>query len=181
MTIVLVAGIGFSFFVLYKNDWSLDLANVGVMVDRAFGGGTSRASGDETLRGLEVSVPIVSEAELSDGTRVLTAEGLVKNNDTRARKFIYVRASLKDGHDRTVARAEAPAGNVFSKTRLAQLSPTKLRSSMNPAGRDGRNAKLEPGETVAYMVVFTAVPHDYSATEHEVEATVSEAELYAGP
>ncbi|MBW2530492.1 MAG: DUF3426 domain-containing protein, partial [Deltaproteobacteria bacterium] len=165
-------------------DWSLDVADLGGMFDRAFGGGEQRVDVPDELRGLEVDQPdrpIVEQAKLSDGTPVLTVQGVVKNNDTRTRRFVYVKVTLLDNHGRKVTSVEAPAGNVLSAAQLAELSSRRLRSSINPAGRDGSNARLEPGQSVAYMVVITTVPHDYSPTEHSVRAEVSQAELFLGP
>jgi hypothetical protein len=76
------------------------------------------------------------------------------------------------------AKAEAPAGNVFSAEQLANLTKTSLASRWNPAGSDGKNAKLEPGQVEAYMVVLTDLPPDYSRATYSVAVTVSQAELY---
>ena len=106
---------------------------------------------------------------------------MVRNNDTRTRRFIYVKATLKDGHDRPVTTEKAPAGNIFTPEQLGQMTQLKLRSTQNPAGTDGSNARLEPGQSVAYMVVITRVPHDYTPSKYTVHSEVTQAELYDGP
>jgi hypothetical protein len=177
MSLVLVLGMLFFLFVLYQNNWSLDLANFGSMVSRAFGGSARPSPASDKLRGLDITSPIVAEARLASGERVVTAEGAIKNDDTRLRKYIYVRASLLDSHGRRVAGGEAPAGNMFSKEELGRLSKTQLTSHVNPAGKDGRNAKIAPGDNVAYMVVITEVPADYSRTKYRVTAEISNADV----
>lgn len=181
VTLLLVVGMGFFLFVLYQNDWSLDLANFGTMLDKAFGNDDPQRYVRDELRGLEVDKPIVGEAKLLDGLRVLTVEGVVRNTDTRTRRFIYVRAVLKDNYGRKVMKVEAPAGNVFSREQLSKLTKNKLASKLNPAGRDGRNAKLQAGQSVAYMVVITTVPPNYAPTKHTFSAEVSQAEILHGP
>ena len=184
MTLVLSVAALLFFFILYRNDWSLDLANFDKIMGRAFGTESPRSNVPDELRGLQVdqpTSPIVEQAKLSDGQPVLTIQGVVRNNDTRTRRFVYVRATLKDIHNRTVTSIETPAGNVFTVEQLASMTRSRLASSINPAGRDGSNARLEPGQSVAYMVVVTTVPHDYDPTRYSVVAEVSQAELYEGP
>ena len=177
MSLVLILGTLFFLFVLYQNSWSLDLANFGSMVARAFGGSAKPSSGSDKLRGLDITSPIVAEARLSSGERVVTAEGAIKNDDTRMRRYLYVRASILDNHGRRVASVESPAGNMFSKEELSTLSRTQLNSHVNPAGKDGRNAKIAPGDNVAYMVVITEVPADFSRTKYRVIAEISQADV----
>ncbi len=76
---------------------------------------------------------------------------------------------------------EAPAGNVFSREQLSKLTKNKLAAKLNPAGRDGRNAKLEAGQSVAYMVVITTIPANYGPNKHTFSAEISQAELLHGP
>jgi len=183
-TILLVVATVLFFYVLAKNDWSLDLADLGGMIDRAFGGGAAAMEVKDELRGLEVDQPdspIVEEAKLANDQRVLTIQGVVRNNDTRTRRFVYVRAQLMDIHGRKVIGVESPAGNVFTTEQLAALTPTRLNASINPAGRDGSNARLEPGQSVAYMVVITTIPFDYDPAKYKVHVEVSQAELFYGP
>jgi hypothetical protein len=107
---------------------------------------------------------------------VVTAEGVVKNVGTRTRRFIYLRASVKRNRH-VIAIEEAPAGNLFSRAELAQLTKRRLQASLNPAGRQGRNARVAPGESVAYMVVITGLPNGFDLSQHRVVAEVSQAEL----
>jgi hypothetical protein len=176
MMMMLIVALLFSVFVLYQNNWKLDLTNFGAMIDRAFGRATTQ-TGNDLQRGLELTTPIIEEAKLGSGERVVTAQGAIKNNDTRARKFIYVKAILKDHHDHTVVTDEAPAGNMFSKEELAKLSKSQILSHLNPAGKDGRNARVQPGDSVAYMVVITDLPADYSRAKHRVTIEISQAEV----
>jgi hypothetical protein len=176
MMLLFILALLSSVFILYQNDWRLDLTNFGAMIDRAFGR-APKQTGSDLQRGLELTTPIIEEAKLGSGERVVTAQGAIKNNDTRARKFIYVKAILKDHHDHTVVTDEAPAGNMFSKEELATLTKSQILSHLNPAGKDGRNARVQPGDSVAYMVVITDLPADYSRAKHHVTIEVSQAEV----
>jgi len=184
ITLALVVTAVLFFYILYKNNWSLDLANLGQMVDRAFGSEKHMRDVPDELRGLELDQPanpIVEQAKLADGQAVLTVQGVVRNNDTRSHRYVYVRATLRDNHGRKVTSVESPAGNVFSAEQLASMARLRLASSISPGGRDRSNARIEPGQSVAYMVVLTMVPHDYDSSKYKVEAEISQAELYEGP
>lgn len=178
VSVVVFGSIVFGLFVLSRNDWSLDPSRLDIMLDRALHG-TSDPLPRE-LANLETSQPIVDLTKLADDRPVVTAEGVVKNTGSTVRRFIYLRAEIRQ-RDRVIASAEAPAGNLFRRAELGRLTKTTLASLINPAGRQGRNAKVEPGESVAYMVVFTDLPAGFVLAEHEVVARVSKAELNEGP
>jgi len=177
MSLIVGLSVLFFLFLLVRNDWSLDFANFGRMIDRAFGR-ASKQVGRQELRGLDASEPIVEQGRLASGEVVVTAKGAVKNNDTRVRRYVYVRARLRDKRGRDVLTAEVPAGNIFSLDELRGLSKRDLDGRINPGGRDGRNQKVEPGQSLAYMVVLVGPPPDYSAGRYDVAAEVSQAELY---
>lgn len=177
VTLVVFSCIGFALFVLYQNDWSFDLSNFDKMLSRALGEPAEALPPE--IDKLEVSLPIADLTRLAGGEPVVTAEGVIKNVGTKTRRFIYVRAQIKRG-SRVVASAEAPAGNLFKRAELAQLTRKQLHASLNPAGQQGRNARIEPGESVAYMVVIWDLPPDFLLSEHEIVADVSQAEIYEG-
>ena len=104
----------------------------------------------------------------------------MKNNDTRSRRYVYVRARLLR-HGREVAAVEAPAGNLFTPEELAGLDRLGVQGRITPAGSDGRNLRLEPGQNLEYMVVMTRLPADYSPDRYSVTVEVSQAELRDGP
>jgi hypothetical protein len=128
------------------------------------------------MRGLEVTKPVVRRTLLKDQRPVLTATGLVHNKGTSAKRYIYVRASLMEGRH-TRATGEAPADNVFKDAQLRELSSARLPSKLNPGGFLGRNGKIGPGQSVAYMVVLTNIPRDYNIEDFQVKASISRAEL----
>jgi hypothetical protein len=170
-----LASVAIFLFMLAKNDWSMG---------QLFGNPPPPQHRGDELRGLKVDQPdspITERAKLSSGEQVLAVQGVVSNDDHLPRMYVYVRVTLKDAHGRSVTTAESPAGNIFSKEQLATMSKSQLASTINPAGRDGRNAKLVGGQTVAYMVVITNLPRDYSSSKYSVHAQVSKAELYDGP
>ncbi len=177
ITVILVLSTLVFFFILHQNNWSLDLANFSGMIDRSLGR-EPRQQVDQLRRGLVLTPPIVEEAKLASGERVVIAKGAIKNTDTRARKFIYVRALLKDNHGRNVVSDEAPAGNMFTEEQLAQLVKSRLMANMNPAGRDGSNAKLEAGASIGFMVIITDVPESYSSSKYMVSVEISQVEFF---
>ncbi|MCB9557435.1 MAG: hypothetical protein H6707_15110 [Deltaproteobacteria bacterium] len=135
--------------------------------------GSPRPGGE--LKGLQVSPPIIKSVRMQDA-QVLTAEGVVVNRTSQARRFIYIRGSL-NRHATAVAVATAPAGNVFSTAELQQLSLSALRDRLNPAGRDGRNTSVAAGQSVAYQVILADLPEDYSPKRYKLVVTVEKAEV----
>jgi predicted Zn finger-like uncharacterized protein len=170
----------FFLFVVARNGWSIDFAEFGAMIDHAFTGSPRGRPVADEFRGLEVTSPVVEEATLSLGARVLTARGQVKNNDTRDRRYIYVRAQLKDHHGRLIVSVEAPAGNLFTKEELSKLTPSGLEAQLNPAGRAKENARVAGGQMIDYMVVIANKPEDYSAERYSVVVEASQAEFLVG-
>jgi hypothetical protein len=175
ISISIFACIVLALFVMARNDWSFDLSNLDRMLAHAFSGEAIEELPPEIAQ-LEVSSPIAELTQLKDNVPVVTAEGVVKNVGTRTRRFIYLRASVKRNRH-VIAIEEAPAGNLFSRAELAQLTKRRLQASLNPAGRQGRNARVAPGESVAYMVVITGLPNGFDLSQHRVVAEVSQAEL----
>lgn len=177
ITLLLVVLTGFTIFVLARNNWSLDLSNLGRMLSQAFTSDADKeANRPVELRGLEVTQPVVRKTLLKDNREALTATGLVNNKGTSAKRYVYVRASLMEGRH-TRSTAEAPADNVFKDVQLRELSSARLPSKLNPGGFLGRNGRIGPGQSVAYMVVLTDVPKDYNLDDYQVKASISRAEL----
>lgn len=180
MSLMLLLG-SFSFlYILYQNDWSLDFANFGAMVDRALGKNPHQQL-EPVMQGLEVSPPTVTETDLATGERVLVVQGNVTNKSERARKYIYVKALIKDRHGRTMGSEEAPADNIFTKEQLAKFSKTQFVAHFNPAGQQKRNMKLDPGQSIPYMVVLTTLPADYSAEKYLITTELSQVEFFLEP
>lgn len=163
------------FFVLIRNDWSLDMANFDTMINHAFGLDTGEEPSSE-LRGLQVSIPLLEKGKLSSGDSVILAQGTVKNNDTRARRFIYVKVTVSR-HGRPMVSGTAPAGNIFSGNQLAKLTKAEMLGRITSRGQDGSNARIESGRSVDFMVVLTRVPHDFSPASYTAAAEVTEAEV----
>lgn len=175
VSVVVLSTTLLALFVLYRNDWSFEISEFDQMVARAFSKQQPRALPPE-LAQLEVSKPIAELTYLKDGQPVVTAEGVVKNVGTQTRRFIYLRASIMRSQH-VIATEEAPAGNLFNRSELSQLTKRRLQATLNPAGRQGRNARVEPGESVAYMVVITGLPPGFDLSQHKVVAEVSQAEM----
>ncbi|MCC6750267.1 MAG: hypothetical protein IT371_21560 [Deltaproteobacteria bacterium] len=171
------SGVLFSLFVLYRNDWSLDLGNLRGMLHRALG---DKPRAAPELEGLTLSPPIAREVRLAGGQRALILEGAIKNDGAVPRRYIYVRGLLRRS-GLTVIRREIPAGNVFAAEQLGKLSPDGLEARLNPAGSDGRNARLTIGQSVAYMVVLAPLPEDYAPERYDVAAEIARAELCDPP
>lgn len=180
MLLTVFGALGFGLFVLYRNDWQVDFSNLDRMLDRALGNAPVTQATGAVTEGLEVSRPVVAKAQFIDGKKVITATGVVRNTGALSKRFIVVRAEIRRGVQ-VMVMAKAPAGNVFPPEELATLDKESLYSLTNPAGKNGRNAKVAPQQSVEYMVVFTEFPEDFSLDRYQVVAKVDTAELYRGP
>ncbi|PID39182.1 MAG: hypothetical protein CSB49_01930, partial [Proteobacteria bacterium] len=180
MLLTIIGVLGFSLFVLYRNDWNVDFSNLDTMFNRAMGHATPPAQ-KSLLEQLEPSRPSLALAKFANGNKVLTASGVVRNSNMTAVRYLHVSAQLLEGK-RIVARAEAPAGNSFTPGELATHDKGSLYDLTNPAGKNGRNTKIAPQRSVDYMVVFTDVPEDFKVGgKYTVKVKVSKAERYEGP
>ena len=175
ITIVLGLTTLLFFFILIRNDWSLDMAHFDTMVNKAFGVDTGEQTKHE-LRGLLVSVPTLEKGKLSSGDPVIVARGTVKNNDTRSRRFIYVKVTVSH-HSRPVVSGTAPAANIFTVEELARMTRAEMQGRIIPKGKNGGNARIEGGKSVDFMVVLTKVPPDFSPADYTAAAEVTEAEV----
>ena len=180
MLLTVFGALGFGLFVLYRNDWQLDFSNLDRMLDRALGNAPVTQATGAVTEGLEVSRPVVAKAQFIDGKKVITATGVVRNTGALSKRFIVVRAEIRRGVQ-VMVMAKAPAGNLFPPEEIATLDKESLYSLTNPAGKNGRNAKVAPQQSVEYMVVFTEFPEDFSLDRYQVVAKVDTAELYRGP
>lgn len=177
MLLLITLALAFGLFVLARNDWRLDFSNLDRMLERALGGDAPTATRDSPREQLSVSEPALARHQFLDGSKVLAATGVVRNLRGAAKRYVYVRAELRQG-DLIVASARAPAGNVFTRDELATMDKESLYSLSNPAGKSGRNAKIAVGGSVEYMVVFTKLPHDYAPSKYKVVTRVDSVEAH---
>lgn len=176
MTVVVGITAAVFFFILIRNDWSLDMAHFDTMINRAFNLQSADKVQSDELRGLEATVPVLDKGQLSNGDPVILAQGKVKNNDTRARRFIYVKVTVSR-HGRLVVTGKAPAANVFIKANLAKMTKAEMQGRITAGGQDGSNTKVDAGKSVNYMVVLTRVPLDFSPAKYTATAEITEAEV----
>ncbi|MBW2730936.1 MAG: hypothetical protein JRH20_01000 [Deltaproteobacteria bacterium] len=180
MLLSITLTLAFGLFVLFRNDWTLDFSNLDRMVEHAFGGTPIAPPRDTLDEQLSLSKPALTRYQFLDGTPALAASGVVRNLRGETKRYVYVRAELRKGRQ-IVSRARAPAGNVFTRDEFATLDKESLYSTSNPAGKNGRNTKIPVGASVGYMVVFTAVPPDYSPGKYDVVAHIDSVESYEAP
>lgn len=178
MTLVILVAGSLFLYILMRNDWSLDISRFDEMVARAFG----LSEGTEVkpeLRAVFVSQPILDRAKLASGESVLLCRGQVKNTDSPTLAYISVRGVLKR-HGNGVLTAESPAGNTFTVAQLEKLTKSQVMASFNPAGQDGKNARVATGDSLDYALVLTPLPEDYEAGRYTVEVEASHAEIHQG-
>lgn len=171
----IIALLLFGLFVLIRNDWTLDFQNLDKMMNRAFGG-----QKEESTQEFEISSPSLEEVILADKKKALVAKGLLKNLSSKTKRYIYVQATLFEG-SLPLNIQSTPAGNLFSKEELKKLTFVQLNSRINPAGRNGRNAKLLPQASIDYMIAFPLQDKTFNPNKHRVTIKILSSETYQGP
>jgi predicted Zn finger-like uncharacterized protein len=106
--------------------------------------------------------------------RLFVISGMVKNDYTVNRGMITVSGEIFATGRRPVQQELVYCGNVMSDLELANLEWDTIRERLaNRLGDNRSNVRIEPGESIPFMVVFSDLPDDLE--EFTIEVTGSTA------
>ena len=106
--------------------------------------------------------------------RLFVISGMVKNDYTVNRGMITVSGEIFATGRRPVQQDLVYCGNVMSDLELANLEWDIIRARLaNRLGDNRSNVRIEPGESIPFMVVFSDLPDDLE--EFTIEVTGSTA------
>jgi len=97
--------------------------------------------------------------ENSKAGRLFVVTGKVKNDYSKSRSFIRVTGKLFAKAKTPVKIETISCGNVLSELELASLDITEIKNRLaNRFGDKRSNLKVKPGQTLAFMIVFSDFP-----------------------
>jgi hypothetical protein len=96
--------------------------------------------------------------------------GKVKNEYFEPRSFIRVKGILINQGKQRAKTEIVYAGNIISDVELKNLNLIDINKRLaNRFGQDHMNVKVDPGETIPFMVVFSNLPAQMEEYAVEVE------------
>jgi predicted Zn finger-like uncharacterized protein len=105
---------------------------------------------------------------------LFVVRGMVKNNYSKSRSLILIKANIMDDKGQVIRQKLAYAGNTFQDEEVRVLPLDEMEQAMkNKNGKGESNVNLAPGGTIPFMVVFENLPENL--TEFSVEAVSSSA------
>jgi predicted Zn finger-like uncharacterized protein len=107
---------------------------------------------------LKVNLVNVGERFVKGWTdeNVMVVEGSAVNANTVAVSNIRVRGKILDGSGNILGKEESHCGTILTDDELKTLTWDEIKKELsNPYGRDFRNADIQPGDGIPFMLVFT--------------------------
>jgi len=107
---------------------------------------------------LKVNLVNVGERFVKGWTdeNVMVVEGSAVNANTVAVSNIRVRGKILDASGNILGKEESHCGTILTDDELRTLTWDEIKKELsNPYGRDFRNADIQPGDGIPFMLVFT--------------------------
>ena len=156
-----------STFVLFKNNWKLDLNNIPQMITNAFGGETQ----GKTVVKEKKKVKSFKDQFFIDGKKikanifkmyrrgkkhVLTVSGEIKNIDNVKKSLTTVLVKVQNiSNNEIILEKRVYAGNFFTKKEIIKAKNDEtLSAEYLQSGKNGANWDVQPNKVVPFMVVF---------------------------
>ena len=161
-----LAFIAFAFvvFVLFRNDFAVDMNDLPGAVKKALGIRTVAEQQAALLAQLDVTPAEVFKQKLKDGKVVTVVTGEIQNTSRYPMEHVMVEGRLYDGTRRVrVTTAPVPCGKTAGKTALAGMT-SKSVWSFYLDGAAPFNCTINNGFRVPFMVVFETLPPEFNAT-----------------
>ena len=133
---------------------------------------TSSPSAPEDIAGnLKIRVFDVN-SKFTDSSamgRLFVITGKIRNDYPDPRGFVQIKGKLYDTAKKVVQTQTGYCGNVISDGDLATMNDETLKKALsNRLGADRSNAKIPPGGTVPFMIVFSRLPEQLDEFSLEV-------------
>jgi len=125
---------------------------------------------DEGAPELRVTLINVGERFVKGWTaeNIMVVEGSAVNTNELAVSNIGIRGKVLDSSGKVLSEEESNCGTILTDDELKNLTRDEIKKELsNPYGRDFRNADIQPGDGIPFMLVFT-IPVE-EATELVVE------------
>ncbi len=107
---------------------------------------------------LKVNLVNVGERFVKGWTdeNIMVVEGSAVNANTVAVSNIRVRGKILDASGNVLGKEESHCGTILTDDELKTLTWDEIKKELsNPYGKDFRNADIQPGDGIPFMLVFT--------------------------
>lgn len=104
--------------------------------------------------------------------KLFVITGKIRNDYPEPRGFVQIRGKLYDAAKKVIQSQSGYCGNVISDSDLATMNEEAIKKALsNRLGANHSDAKIPPGATVPFMIVFSRLPDQMD--EFSLEAVSS--------
>ena len=159
----------FVVFVLFRNDWAVDMNDLSGAVKKALGTRTVEEQQASLLAQLDVTPDEVFKHRLKDGKLVTVVTGDIQNKSRYPMENVLVEGRLLDATGKVrLTTPPVPCAKTTTKKALGQLS-TKQLADFYMDGAQPFNCIIRSDYAIPFMVIFETLPPEFNATfEFEV-------------
>lgn len=126
----------------------------------------AKDAGDLRINTIDLNSKFIENSKVG---RLFVITGKVKNGYAQARSFIQVTAKLYTKAEKPVQVETTSCGNIMSELELATLDMESLKMRLaNRFGDQRSNLKVNPGQALPFMVIFSNFPDDLEEFTIEV-------------
>lgn len=156
---------GFIVFVLFKNDWNVNLNDVPGMVKSALN--NSASSSKEVVSKKKDQTPLSEQFQIAKteikaemirikkGKYALSIQGKVKNISTNTRNLISIGAKVFDLERNLLFSKGMYAGNYFTSKQIRRAKTEGVFDALYvQSGINGMNWGVTTGQEIPFMIVF---------------------------
>ncbi|WP_245589000.1 DUF3426 domain-containing protein [Desulfatirhabdium butyrativorans] len=123
-------------------------------------------AGNLKIRVFDVNSKFTDSSALG---RLFVITGKIRNDYPDPRGFVQIKGKLYDTAKKVVQTQTGYCGNVISDSDLATMNEESIKKALsNRLGTDRSNAKIPPGGTVPFMIVFSRLPEQLDEFSLEV-------------
>ncbi len=148
-------------FILYRNNWELDVNNFPKMINNALNGTTSEQENKKKLVSIDEQFLISPDIKMDSYRNkkrkyLLVISGSLKNISSSLKGLVTIRADIfnkKDGVKLLSKRVYA--GNTFTKKQLISFKKEiDLNAEYLQSGQNSINWNIARGKSIPFMIVF---------------------------
>jgi hypothetical protein len=162
--VIIVLGVVFFGFVLFRNDWSLSIADLGTQITYAFSGQKLEKIPEEA-RGVDVVISARKLVTASSGEKYLIVTGEVFNRGFTGLSRIVLRGRLMTGAQETTAEVRAPCGRTIDEETIKMTPKGAMGGHFRTKEGALYNCVISADGSTPFQLVFDDVPPKYRTLE----------------
>jgi predicted Zn finger-like uncharacterized protein len=170
--ILILIGLLFFGFVLFRNDFSLSVSELDAQIGYAFSGEKRETISDEA-RSVDVVVSARTPVKAADGASYLVVTGDVFNRGFTGVSRVILRGRLVTGAQEVVAEVRAPCGKTIDEETIKMTPKDALSGHYRAKTGELYNCVISADGSTTFQMVFADVPADYEKSMRVEIAAVS--------